>query len=156
VASGVVSIAPFLYRNVADALWQTLGRGRDSDSCKLGYSGELSGSIDDDNLELLVREGNAQAVKNCLISTRVNPDERDRVHTFRFFTALLDCRWNRGSMPHKRDLTNMHDSTRGGAHVEADGSSTLQIVIWLLQEESQAAKQVCSLSCRMEPHSCMW
>lgn len=64
---------------MADALWQSLGgsSSRKSDSSNVHY--ELSGSIDDDNLDLLVREGNARAVKNCLISTRVDPDQRDEV-----------------------------------------------------------------------------
>lgn len=69
--------------NVADALWQTFGSSKKSfESSNVYYSGELSGSIDDDNLELLVREGNAVAVKNCLISTKVNPNARDQVCKF--------------------------------------------------------------------------
>ena len=66
-------------RNVADALWQSLGSRKSCDSSNIHYSGELSGSIDDDDLELLVLEGNATAVRNCLISTRVDPDRRSQV-----------------------------------------------------------------------------
>ena len=67
-------------RPVADALWQSLGSSsRKSSSSTVAYSAELIESIDDDDLELLVREGNALAVKNRLISTRVDPESRDEV-----------------------------------------------------------------------------
>ena len=65
---------------MADALWQSLGSSsRKSSSSTVAYSAELIESIDDDDLELLVRDGNAFGVRNRLISTRVDPDARDKV-----------------------------------------------------------------------------